>query len=64
MEVGIVSVTMIISFGIRNLVVITASVILSLISSSSGIQENEVQSFISRDVLGNITRKCTVLCAG
>lgn len=64
MEVGIVSVTMIISFGIRNLVVITASVILSLISSSSGIQENEVQSFISSDVLGNITRKCTVLCAG
>lgn len=53
MEVEIVSVVMIIPF-----------LVLSLISSSSDIQENEVQSFSFSDVLGNITRQCTVLCAG
>lgn len=64
MEVGIVSVVMMMSSGIRNLVFITASLIIFLISLSTGIQENEVQSFIFSDVLGNISSLCNVLCAG
>lgn len=64
MEVGIVSVVITIPFGIRNLVFITASQILFLISSSSDIQKNEVENFTFSDVLGNIIWMCTVLCAG
>lgn len=45
MEVGIVSEVITIPFGIRNLVFITASQILFLISPSSDIQNNEVENF-------------------
>lgn len=61
---GIVSVVVTIPFGIRNLVFITASQLLFLVSSSSDIQKNEVENFIFSDVLGNIIWMCTVLCAG
>lgn len=64
MEVGIVSEVITIPFGIRNLVFITASQILFLISPSSDIQNNEVENFFFSHVLGNIIWKCIVFCPG
>jgi len=50
-----VSVVIAIPFGSKATVFITFFQILFLISSSSGIQETEVQSFFSSNELANIT---------
>lgn len=54
-EVGIVSEVIAIPFGNKATVLITGlQILLLILSSSSGMQETEVQSFFSSNVLGSI----------